>query len=424
MANTLIKVEKLSKGYRLGLKEKESETLVGQIIQTLKSPWENFQRLKKLGRFEHQEELVFWALKDISFDVEEGEVLGIIGKNGAGKSTLLKILSQITEPTSGKIEIHGRVASLLEVGTGFHPELSGRENIYMNGTILGMTRREIDSKLDEIIDFSGVEKFIDTPVKFYSSGMKVRLGFSVAAHLDPEILIIDEVLAVGDAEFQRKCLGKMNEVSKGQGRTVLFVSHNMDAVKQIAPKSLLLNDGSIEMCKDTDSVVSAYLHQGADSFKQYRFSSYSDKPSFLNISVYYSLGNNIQIFGDSLKIKINLNLPTPPNSLEISFQIFDQSNDSAVVYNWFSSKDVLKPLLNRTGEFLIEISVSSIRLYKGEYFFKFHLSDPRGKVIYESIPFYSPFEVLMGDLVNEWGYRSNVGLYIENCQIGLSKVSV
>jgi lipopolysaccharide transport system ATP-binding protein len=265
MANPVIKVENLSKRYRLGLKEKDSETLAGQIIHTLKSPWQNFQRLKKLSRFGQEDDSVFWALKDVSFEVKEGEVLGIIGKNGAGKSTLLKILSQITEPTSGKIEIHGRVASLLEVGTGFHPELSGRENIYMNGTILGMTRKEIDLKLDEIIDFSGVEKFIDTPVKFYSSGMKVRLGFSVAAHLDPEILIIDEVLAVGDYEFQRKCLGKMEDVSQNHGRTVLFVSHQMDAITRLCSRVLVLKDGKIDYEGNPSNAVKKYL--GADENK-------------------------------------------------------------------------------------------------------------------------------------------------------------
>lgn len=240
--NKVIQVSNLSKRYRLGQKEKQADTLFGQISQIIRSPYENLKRLRHLNRFGKEDESVFWALKDISFEVKEGEVLGIIGKNGAGKSTLLKILSQITEPTSGKIEIHGRVASLLEVGTGFHPELSGRENIYMNGTILGMTRKEIDSKLDEIIDFSGVEKFIDTPVKFYSSGMKVRLGFSVAAHLDPEILIVDEVLAVGDYEFQKKCLGKMEDVSKNQGRTVLFVSHQIDAISRLCSRVLVLKE--------------------------------------------------------------------------------------------------------------------------------------------------------------------------------------
>lgn len=258
--NSVITVSNLSKRYRLGLKEVQAETLIGQISQAIRSPWLNLKRLRQLSRFGEEDESIFWALKDISFEVKEGEVLGIIGKNGAGKSTLLKILSQITEPTSGKIEIHGRVASLLEVGTGFHPELSGRENIYMNGTILGMTRKEIDSKLDEIIDFSGVEKFIDTPVKFYSSGMKVRLGFSVAAHLDPEILIIDEVLAVGDYEFQKKCLGKMEDVSN-QGRTVLFVSHNLEAVRALCSQSMFLHDGFLKSIGLTSNIVDEYIRK-------------------------------------------------------------------------------------------------------------------------------------------------------------------
>jgi lipopolysaccharide transport system ATP-binding protein len=256
---SVIKVQNLSKRYRLGLKEKQAETLAGQIGNLIKSPWSNFKRLREMSKFGDADESVFWALKDLNFEVKEGEVLGIIGKNGAGKSTLLKILSGITDPTSGRIEIHGRVASLLEVGTGFHPELSGRENIYMNGTILGMSRNEIDSKLDEIIDFSGVEKFIDTTVKFYSSGMKVRLGFSVAAHLEPEILIIDEVLAVGDAEFQKKCLGKMEDVSKNQGRTVLFVSHQMDSVRALCSKSILLSNGELEAIGETSLIIENYL---------------------------------------------------------------------------------------------------------------------------------------------------------------------
>ncbi len=259
MNDPVIKVQNLSKRYRLGLKEKQAETLVGQISQAIRYPWENLKRLRQLNRFGQEDESVFWALKDVSFEVKQGEVLGIIGKNGAGKSTLLKILAQITEPTSGKIEIHGRVASLLEVGTGFHPELSGRENIYMNGTILGMTRKEIDAKLDEIIDFSGVDKFIDTPVKFYSSGMKVRLGFSVAAHLEPEILIIDEVLAVGDFEFQKKCLGKMEDVSRNQGRTVLFVSHQMDAITRLCSRVLVLREGKIFYEGNPSTAVKKYL---------------------------------------------------------------------------------------------------------------------------------------------------------------------
>ena len=204
----------------------------------------------------------FWALRDVSFEIKRGEVMGVIGRNGAGKSTLLKVLSRITEPTEGRVEIKGRVASLLEVGTGFHPELTGRENIYLNGAVLGMTHAEIRRKFDEIVDFAEVEKFLDTPVKRYSSGMYVRLAFAVAAHLEPEILIVDEVLAVGDAEFQKKCLGKMGEVA-GHGRTVLFVSHNMAAVQTLCPRSLWLSRGGLQHDGETGAVIAAYIEQGS-----------------------------------------------------------------------------------------------------------------------------------------------------------------
>jgi lipopolysaccharide transport system ATP-binding protein len=204
----------------------------------------------------------FWALKDISFTVERGEIVGIIGKNGAGKSTLLKILSQITPPTTGEVILRGTVGSLLEVGTGFHPELTGRENIFLNGAILGMSRKEIAKKFDQIVSFAGIEKFLDTPVKRYSSGMYVRLAFSVAAHMEPDILIIDEVLAVGDAEFQKKCLGKMEEVTKSDGRTILFVSHNLDAVRRICKKTIWINDGQVIAVGETSEILAAYARYG------------------------------------------------------------------------------------------------------------------------------------------------------------------
>ena len=204
-----------------------------------------------------------WALKNIDFKVEQGDVVGIIGKNGAGKSTLLKLLSKVTAPTTGEIRARGRIASLLEVGTGFHPEMTGRENIYMNGAILGMTKKEIDGKIDEIIDFSGCERYIDTPVKRYSSGMTVRLGFAVAAHLDPEILVVDEVLAVGDAEFQKKAIGKMQDVSSGEGRTVLFVSHNMGSIAQLCKKGVLLSKGQVEYIGGVRECISKYISDGA-----------------------------------------------------------------------------------------------------------------------------------------------------------------
>lgn len=259
MSVPVISVKDLGKKYRIGKAEKRADTVLSAILNGIKQPIENLKQIRSLSKLEYDEASIIWALKNISFEVRQGEVLGVIGRNGAGKSTLLKILSRITEPSEGEVVIHGRVASLLEVGTGFHPELTGRENIYMNGTILGMRRREIDQKLDEIIDFSGVEKYMDTPVKFYSSGMRVRLGFSVAAHLEPEILIIDEVLAVGDVEFQKKCIGKMENVAKYQGRTVLFVSHNMHAVNELCSRTILISEGRIAYQGSTEEAVNYYI---------------------------------------------------------------------------------------------------------------------------------------------------------------------
>jgi len=250
----IITVEGVSKRYTIGRKESYG-SLRDEVMDALSSP---FRRL--FGGAESAPDPSVWALKDVSFEVFEGDVLGIIGRNGAGKSTLLKILSRITEPTEGRIEMRGRIASLLEVGTGFHPELTGRENIFMNGTLLGMSSREIKAKFDEIVAFSEIEKFLDTPVKRYSSGMYVRLAFAVAAHLEPEILIIDEVLAVGDSLFQKKCLGKMGEVAKG-GRTVLFVSHNMAAVENLCNRAVLVDKGVLIKKDETKKVIDCYLKE-------------------------------------------------------------------------------------------------------------------------------------------------------------------
>ena len=251
--NTIIKVEGLSKQYMLNRSAlQKSDTLYGSFINGLKNA-------KDFAKKKETEE--FWALKDVSFEVEQGDRVGIIGRNGAGKSTLLKILSRITPPTKGRIEYSGRMASLLEVGTGFHGDLSGRENIYLNGSILGMTKHEIDSKFDEIVDFAEIEKFLDTPVKRYSSGMYVRLAFAVAAHLEPEILIVDEVLAVGDSAFQKKCLGKMKDVSKS-GRTILFVSHQLASVQSLCNKSIVLKKGMVDFpMSDTDLSLKHYMKE-------------------------------------------------------------------------------------------------------------------------------------------------------------------
>jgi lipopolysaccharide transport system ATP-binding protein len=255
MAAPIITVENLGKTYKLGLKEEKYPTFREALAGAVRAP---IRRLRHMGSSSSHDE-TFWALKDVSFEVQRGEVVGIIGRNGAGKSTLLKILSRITEPTTGRAVLRGRVASLLEVGTGFHPELTGRENIYLNGSILGMKKVEIDRRFDEIVSFAEVEKFLDTPVKHYSSGMYVRLAFAVAAHLEPEILIVDEVLAVGDAQFQKKCLGKMHDVAEHDGRTVLFVSHNMGAVRVLCGKGLVLSDGTLDMCGTASDAVASYI---------------------------------------------------------------------------------------------------------------------------------------------------------------------
>jgi lipopolysaccharide transport system ATP-binding protein len=256
MPQPVIRLENVSKVYRLG--EIGTGTISNDFSRWWSKTIKGVDPQAKIGQESTRANTEFWALKDVSFDIHQGDVLGIIGKNGAGKSTLLKILSRITSPTAGTVKIKGRIASLLEVGTGFHPELSGRDNVYLNGSFLGMKKWEIDKRFDEIIDFSGIEKFIDTPVKRYSSGMYVRLAFAVAAHLDPEILIIDEVLAVGDAEFQAKCLGKMQDVSQSQGRTVIFVSHSMGTIAQLCKKSILLKSGQIDAYGSTDKVIEKY----------------------------------------------------------------------------------------------------------------------------------------------------------------------
>ncbi len=269
--NIAVNVENLSKVFRLGVKEQASENFAAALWSFVRSPLQNFRKYRSLYNFndinlagEEQGDDILWALKGVSFTVNEGEVVGIIGGNGAGKSTLLKILSRITPPTKGNITIQGRVSSLLEVGTGFHPELTGRENVYLNGTILGMRKKEVDQRFEEIVAFSGVEKFLDTPVKRYSSGMRVRLAFAVAAHLEPEVLIVDEVLAVGDAAFQQKCMEKMERVGK-EGRTVLFVSHNMAAVSSLCDRVIWLRGGQKVMEGGAQDIVGKYLLDGTDT---------------------------------------------------------------------------------------------------------------------------------------------------------------
>ena len=285
MSNTVIEINNVGKQYILG-------TIgTGTLSQDLNRWWASIRGKEdpylKIGetndRAQKGDSRFVWALRDINFKVEQGDVVGIVGKNGAGKSTLLKILSRVTSPTTGDIKIKGRIASLLEVGTGFHPEMTGRENIYMNGSIMGMTKAEIRSKFDEIVDFAGVAKYVDTPVKRYSSGMMVRLGFAIAAHLEPEILVVDEVLAVGDAEFQKKAIGKMQDVSKGEGRTVLFVSHNMAAVKSLCQRGVVLENGQLAFQGNIDNSLRYYLNSGTSNSRDKIIDAIQHQKSTLHI---------------------------------------------------------------------------------------------------------------------------------------------
>ena len=289
-----------------------------------------------------------WALKDIDFDIRQGEILGIIGRNGAGKSTLLKILSQVTAPTSGTIKAKGRIASLLEVGTGFHPELTGRENIYMNGSIMGMTRREIDRKLEEIVAFAGIARYLDTPVKRYSSGMTVRLGFSVAAHLEPEILVVDEVLAVGDAEFQKKALGKMQDVSRGEGRTVLFVSHNMTAVKNLCHSGILLKEGSIDYSGKIDDVVDHYIRTQTEKGIKNNHWEFEEAPGWGSVRIKSAY---VRFEGEQLTVNTPYDMVTEFWCLEdglplnVSMHLYDMNSNC--VYNISTRNEPLKKGLHR-----------------------------------------------------------------------------
>lgn len=321
--SVVIRVKNLSKAYRIGLSEQRHDTLGSVIAGWLKSPFQNYKRLRNLSRINEEGDTsdIYWAVKNVSFQVRKGEVLGVIGKNGAGKSTLLKILSQITDPTEGEAEINGRVASLLEVGTGFNPELTGRENVFLNGTILGMTKAEINSKFAEIVEFSGVEKFIDTPVKRYSSGMKVRLAFAVAAHLDPEILIIDEVLAVGDSEFQNKCLGKIKSVAGSSGRTVLFVSHNMSAVENLCDNAILLEHGQVTKSGTAMEVIKYYQSTiGNKNTNRWKLEEARNSPAYFT-----DLALELKSVQPSLKLEITCSMESNRDHNE-AFIAFDIVN--------------------------------------------------------------------------------------------------
>lgn len=401
----VIKVEHLSKVYQLG------EIGTGTISRDLERSWARFRGkddpFLKIGemndRTKKSDNDIVWSLKDINFEIQQGDAVGVIGSNGAGKSTLLKILSRVTAPTAGKIKIKGRIASLLEVGTGFHPELSGKENIFLNGAILGMRKAEIKRKFDEIVDFSGVERYIDTPVKRYSSGMYVRLAFAVAAHLENEIMIVDEVLAVGDAEFQRKCLGKMGDVSKGEGRTVLFVSHNMAAINQLCDSAISLVNGSISAIGPTSRIVDDYLKTNLSTTshvifgqevvnrtgnQKVRFEQLLLKKNGTSLSRTFSIGDNIHIVFTLAFFN--------PNQKKVKTAVELKTVDGVRLANMIDIDSAFQVEANVLGLAAYEVIMKDVRLYPGTYYLSLYAGDLSSAEAYDHIEDCISFEIIDG----------------------------
>ena len=372
------------------------------------------RRLRGFGNDRSRQE-VFWALKDVSFDIQQGEAIGLLGRNGAGKSTLLKILSRITEPTSGEAHMRGRVGSLLEVGTGFHPDLTGRENIYLNGAILGMRRHEIRKKFDEIVAFSEVERFLDTPVKRYSSGMYIRLAFAVAAHLEPEVLLVDEILSVGDMEFQRKCLGKMNDVV-GHGRTVIFVSHQLEAISALTTRCIVFKSGQVVVDAPTDKAVRSYIEmalKGTDQGEPYKTTRTNTEENYVaEARAITSDSYGQQVWGEPMAFEFVIHVGRPMAKLCFHFTITD-NRGSNIVQFWNFDEDL--PFRQRAGDFVLRCEVPKVRLYKGRYTIRTSLADTRGIIDMETISEICPFEVVMGDFRRDaYDWWEDMADYIED----------
>ncbi|MEH2348501.1 MAG: polysaccharide ABC transporter ATP-binding protein [Nostoc sp.] len=417
MSKNMISVENLSKKYIIAHQQEQGsgyKALRDVIADSVKSLTKAFIKPsgKKMPNPTREE---FWALKDVSFEIQQGEAIGVIGRNGAGKSTLLKVLSRITEPTRGRIGIKGRVASLLEVGTGFHPELTGRENIYLNGSVLGMSRVEIKNKFDEIVAFAEVEKFLDTPVKRYSSGMYVRLAFSVAAHLEPEILIVDEVLAVGDSAFQKKCLGKMGDVATKEGRTVLFVSHSMQAVTQLTKRCILLSKGSIQFDGHTGKAVQLYLagqkdESASPAYYQAPVNKTGNHVAW--VKAHTSEEEGIHCWGKPITFEFALHVTEPHESLRFSFQIVNFLQQPICIF-WFFESDA--PFCREPGIFILRCEIPKFRLYMGSYTLTTWFSNRRSDTLLESLKEICPFEVTMHTFERpEYQWQADECLYLED----------
>ncbi|MCS6819328.1 MAG: ABC transporter ATP-binding protein [Chitinophagales bacterium] len=405
MGDIALKVEGISKMYRLGVTGADTLAEDLQIMwKRLLGKGDILSKIDENDRSVKGTSSYVWALREISFEILKGDVLGVVGKNGAGKSTLLKILSRVTTPTTGKVRAKGRIASLLEVGTGFHPELTGRDNIYLNGAILGMTRAEIKSKFDEIVEFSGVERYIDTPVKRYSSGMYVRLAFAVAAHLEPEILIVDEVLAVGDAEFQKKCLGKMNEVSKKQGRTVLFVSHNMGAVQELCNKAMLLQNGRMTEFAETNKVITSYLNSFRNQQTNYDLREHQNREGnkkiwFTGYELLNERNERVDSFlcGQSGKIVLHfeVNIPDNINTLHFSIRVSDDMDKNIFHMSNSVANGLEFKIDDKTMRGKAICTFENLPVQPGLYYLHFFVSDLR--TVFDHVHYAGKLEVESGN---------------------------
>jgi lipopolysaccharide transport system ATP-binding protein len=412
MSQSAITLDRLGKSYRLGVIPNSKKTMREAVTDLVAGP---FRRAMRFGEAAQQVE-PFWALKDVSFDIKPGEAIGLIGRNGAGKSTLLKILSRITDPSTGSAKLRGRVASLLEVGTGFHPDLTGRENIYLNGSILGMRRSEINRKFDEIVEFSEVSKFLDTPVKRFSSGMYVRLAFGVAAHLEPDILLCDEVLAVGDMAFQEKCLGKMNGVIN-EGRTVVFVSHNMSSVSALTKRCLLFQKGRLTLDAPTDEAIRAFVEMslaGTAVGDAYKAEEPRDPDSnyMAEARVITSGASGIHEFGEPLAFEFILHIGTPRDSLSFVFDVID-SLGRPITQMLLADSSV--PFRQARGDYRIRFEVPRSRLYQGRYMLNTQLIEKSASFIQDSQTEICPFEVSMGSFTRSYfEWEKGMCTYIED----------
>jgi ABC-type polysaccharide/polyol phosphate transport system ATPase subunit len=412
MSRQAVTVENIGKLYKLGLASRPTH-LRDAITGAFSSI---YRKLKGFGedRLQHED---FWALKNVSFEVQQGEAIGILGRNGAGKSTLLKVLSRITEPTEGIARLRGRVGSLLEVGTGFHPELTGRENIYLNGSILGMKRAEINRKFDEIVAFSEVERFLDTPVKRYSSGMFVRLAFAVAAHLEPEILVVDEVLAVGDLDFQKRCLGKMNDVV-GHGRTVFFVSHNTQSIAALTSRCLVFKQGRMILDAPTDQAIKHYVEMSLKgSMLGQPFVAEAGNPDSNYIAearVLTSEPYGQQSWGEPLAFEFVIHVGIPMARLCFMFWIAN-SQGAHITHCW--QFDVDQPYQSKKGDYRLRCEIPKLRLYKGSYSLTAWISDTRGLLPIDARSEICQFEVHMGSFHRQgFEWRDEHATYLEEAE--------